>query len=230
MNNQIIKIGHRGAMGDEPENTLRSFQRAIEMGVDMVELDVHLCKSGELVVIHDESVDRTTNGKGLVSEKTLAELKTLETGKGQSIPTLEEIFNFTNGRVAINIELKGPSTAIPVADFIDKYVSSGWGKNLFLVSSFSTDELRKFREKDEKSRIGIIFDKKLPDLFVFTEKLNAYSIHPGIRLTSSGFVQEAHDRGLKVFAWPVNNKKDVDRLVKIGVDGIFSNFPDKLTV
>lgn len=224
----LIKIGHRGAMGYEPENTLSSFQKAIELGADMVELDVHLCKSGELVVIHDDTVDRTTNGRGLVVDMTLAELKLLDAGKRQTIPVLEKVLDLVDKRVGINIELKGIGTAIPVAELINKYVSNGWDRNLFLISSFSIDELREFREKDGKSRIGIVFDNKLPNPFTFTEKFNAYSIHPSIRLTSPDLIQEAHDRGLKVFVWTANSLADIRRLIKVGADGAFSNFPDRL--
>lgn len=226
----FLKIGHRGAMGHEPENTLLSFRRAIETGVDMVELDVHVCKSGELVVIHDEKVDRTTGGKGLVSEKTLAELKTLKTGKGQSIPTLEEIFNFTNGRVAVDIELKGEGTAKPVADTILQYSNKGWDSNLFLVSSFDWEELKKFRQHNSSARVGVLFEKKHDDLFDFAASVAAYSIHVPLREFSMDLMREAKERGLKVFVWTVNDKKDIEQLVKMEVDGIFSNFPDRLTV
>jgi len=224
----MIKIGHRGAMGYEPENTLISFQKAIELGADMIELDIHLCKSGELVVIHDEKVDRTTNGRGFVRDKTLAELKQLDAGKWQAIPTLEEVLGEVNKRVSVNIELKGAGTAVPVAMIIDKYVSNGWGRNLFLISSFSIGELECSREKNRESRIGIVFDKKSRDLFNLTDKFSAYSIHPSIKLTNPDLIEEAHKRGLKVFVWTANSSADIRRLIKIGVDGIFSNFPDRL--
>ncbi len=225
----MIKIGHRGAAGYEPENTLSSFQKAIELGADMVELDVRLCKSGELVVIHDEKVDRTTNGRGLVADMTLAELKKLDAGNGQTIPTLEEVLGRVNKGVSVNIELKGTGTAVPVARIIDKYVSSDWNRDLFLVSSFNIGELEYFREKDGKSRVGIVFDKKSGDLFGLVDKLSAYSIHPSIKLTTPDLIEEAHKRGLKVFVWTANSPADIRRLIKMGVDGIFSNFPDRLT-
>ncbi|OGN03826.1 MAG: hypothetical protein A2655_01015 [Candidatus Yanofskybacteria bacterium RIFCSPHIGHO2_01_FULL_43_42] len=228
LGNKFLKIGHRGAMGYEPENTLGSFQTAIKLGVDMIELDVHLCKSGELVVIHNEKVDRTTNGKGFIADMTLAELKKLDAGRGQLIPTLEEVLDEVNRRVSVNIELKGIGTAMPVAGLIDKYVSGGWDRNLFLVSSFNVSELKDFREKDGKSRIGIIFDKKSGDLFGLVDKLGAYSIHPNTKLVTPDLIEEAHKKGLRVFVWTVNFPDDIRRLIKIGVDGIFSDFPDRL--
>ena len=94
----MIIIGHRGAMGYEPENTLRSFQKALDLGVDMIEFDVHLCKSGELVVFHDEKVNRTTNGQGYIAQKSLEKLKELDAGQGEKIPTLEEVLDLVKGK------------------------------------------------------------------------------------------------------------------------------------
>ena len=132
-----LKIGHRGAPGYEPENTLRSFEKAISMGVDMVELDVHKCKSGELVVIHDKKVNRTTNKKGFVKNKNLQQLKTLDAGKKEKIPTLKEVLDFINKRVKINIELKGPKTTEAVLKLIEEYINKKKSKySQFIISSF----------------------------------------------------------------------------------------------
>lgn len=215
-------------MGYEPESTLASFQKAIELGADMVELDVHLCKSGELVVIHDESVGRTTNGKGLVSQMILAELKKLDAGKGETIPTLEEVFDFVNRRVGINIELKGQNTAKPAADLIQRYKTKGWNENLFLVSSFDREELREFRRHDPNTKIGVLFKRRSNDLFDFATEIGAYSIHISLKEFSLDFLDEARQRGFKVFVWTVNSPKDIRRFVELGVDGIFSDFPDRL--
>jgi len=103
----FLKIGHRGAMGYEPENTLRSFKKALDLKVDMIELDVYVCKSDELIVIHDDKVDRTTNGQGYVVNKTFEELRTLDAGKNEKIPTLSEVLNLVNRKAKLNIELKG---------------------------------------------------------------------------------------------------------------------------
>ena len=159
----IIKVGHRGAMGYEPENTLRSFKKALELGVDMIEFDVYVCKSGELVVIHDDTLERTTNGKGLVIEKTLAELKELDAGKEEKIPTLEEIMDLADKKVKINIELKGDNTAKPVLNMIEKYVDEkGWKYDDFLVSSFNHGELKNFKELNPKIKTGILVEEKNP--------------------------------------------------------------------
>ena len=119
---KILKIGHRGADGYKPENTLISFQKAIDLNVDGIELDVHLSLDGELMVIHDETIDRTTNGKGYVNKMTLQELKGFRINNNQEIPKLKEVFDLVNHQCFINIELKGIGTAKPVVDLIEEYV------------------------------------------------------------------------------------------------------------
>ncbi|MBI3274332.1 MAG: glycerophosphodiester phosphodiesterase, partial [Candidatus Colwellbacteria bacterium] len=210
-----MKIGHRGAMACEPENTLASFQKAIEMGADMIELDVHLCKTGELAVIHNESVDRTTNGKGLVTEKTLAELKTLNAGKGQAIPTLGEVFDLVDKRVGINIELKGKGTSEPTAEIIRRYKNKEWDGGLFVVSSFDREELKNFRKCDSNTRIGVLFEKVSTDLFDFAKSISAYSIHVPRKKFSVELMQEAKGLGFKVFVWTVDSPEEIEKLKNI---------------
>src|SRR3989344_9380836 len=123
----MLKIGHRGACGYAPENTLKSFQRAIDLGVDAIELDVQLCKSGELIVMHDNTVDRTTDGSGFIKKLKLKDLKKLDAGEGERIPTLEEVLNLVDRRVKVNIELKGPKTAKPALKLIDEYIKKKGG-------------------------------------------------------------------------------------------------------
>ncbi|HOS41511.1 MAG TPA: glycerophosphodiester phosphodiesterase family protein, partial [Spirochaetota bacterium] len=138
----FLVIGHRGACGYEPENTLRSFEKAIALGAHMVELDVHRCRTGELVVIHDNRLERTTNGSGYVAEKTLDELRALDAGGGERIPLLREVVERVGVRAAINIELKGAGTAGPVSELIERTVGSGgYDTSHFLVSSFDHREL-----------------------------------------------------------------------------------------
>ena len=225
----IIKVGHRGAMGYEPENTLRSFKKALELGVDMIEFDVYVCKSGELVVIHDDTLERTTNGKGLVIEKTLAELKELDAGKEEKIPTLEEIMDLADKKVKINIELKGDNTAKPVLNMIEKYVDEkGWKYDDFLVSSFNHNELKKFKELNPKIKTGILFEE-IPDNFMdFTEKADAYSINIPIKYATHEFVKNAHSHGLKVYVWSANEAEEMQKAKSLNVDYICSNFPDKI--
>lgn len=226
---KLIKIGHRGAAGYEPENTLVSFKKAIELGVDMVELDVHLCRSGELVVIHDDTLERTTNGVGYIANKTLPELKQLDAGNGQHVPTVNEILSFIDKRVMVNLELKGEKTTLPTVELVSIYTEEkGWNNDLFLVSSFDHRKLKYFRMFDPFTRVGLLFDKLQDNLFELAKSLRCYSINPSVKLTTGGLVNEAHTRGLKVFVWTVNPPEDIQRLIRMGVDGIFSDFPDRL--
>lgn len=228
----ILKIGHRGAMGYEPENTLRSFRKAVELNVDMVELDVHVCKTGELVVIHDDKLDRTTNGKGDVSETSFRELRKLNAGKGEKIPSLQEVLDLINKKVNINIELKGKGTAIPVFEIIETYVKEkAWSYDDFFVSSFNHYELKKFSKLNPKVKIGALIDKMPVNLAKLAENLNvffAYSINPPVEVINQKFVDDAHKRGLKVFVWTVNGAEDIERMKQLNVDGIFSDFPDRI--
>lgn len=226
----MIKIGHRGACGYEPENTLKSFQKALGFKVDMIELDVQTCKTGELVVIHDAKVNRTTNGKGYVKDLTLSELKSLEAGLGEKIPTLEEVLDLIDKRVRVNIELKGVGAAKPVVKLIKQYVKkNGWTADHFLISSFNHQKLLEFHKLLPAVKIGVLF-KKIPNDFTEFSRLNlkAFSVNLSLDYINQKFVNTAQQKGLKVFVYTVNEYNDIERMKNLGVDGIFSNFPDRL--
>jgi len=225
----FLKIGHRGAMGYEPENTIASFRRALELKVDAVELDVYCCKTGELVVIHDDKVGRTTDGKGYVVEKTFAELRSLDAGKGEKIPTLEEVLDSVDKKAVVNIELKGPNTAKPVSGVIGKYIrEKGWLADLFWVSSFNHYELRIFKELFTEIKIGALITGIPLDCAEFGKKLTVQSVNLCIKFITKDFVDDAHQKGMKVFVWTVNDPDDIKKMRALEVDGIFSNFPDRL--
>lgn len=221
---EFICIGHRGACGYEPENTLRSFEKAINMGCPWIELDVYSV-ANELLVIHDDSLERTTNGKGEVMDSTLAYLRGLDAGDGQQIPTLNEVVELVDKRCAINIELKGPDTAAPVSAYLGSLCENGWHEDHFLFSSFNHAELAK---ADVRFRRGALFHKHVPDYFQRTTRLQAYSINLSIKLVEQNLVDEAHDHGLKVFVYTVNKVKDIQQMVKMGVDGVFCDYPDRV--
>jgi len=225
----FIKIGHRGACGYEPENTLRSFRKALELGADMVELDVYVCKTGELVIIHDDKVDRITDGTGYVIEKTFDELRKLDAGKGEKIPTLEEVLDLINKKVSVNIELKGPHTAKSVADVIKKYITQNkWSYQNFLVSSFNHRELAEFNKIMPQINIGVLYIGIPFDSAKSAKTLGAYSINLSQEFITQELVDDAHKRDLKVFVYTVNDYDDIKKMLSLGVDGIFSDFPDRL--
>ncbi|MDD5342518.1 MAG: glycerophosphodiester phosphodiesterase family protein [Patescibacteria group bacterium] len=225
----IIRIGHRGACGYEPENTLRSFRKAIELGVEMTEFDVYVCATGELVVIHDDKVDRTTNGTGYVFKKTFSELRQLDAGQGEKIPTLEEVLDVINRKAKVNIELKGVGTAKPVAETIIRYQKEkGWLIDDFLVSSFNHHELKAFHDLLPEIPIGALITGIPLNYAEFAEKLGAQFVNVSMEFVTREFVDDAHQRGLKIAVFTVNEPDDFELIKAMGVDGVFSNFPDRI--
>jgi len=221
----MLKIGHRGAKAYEPENTLLSFKKALELGVNAIELDVRRTKDGKIVVIHDAKVDRTTNGKGLVSELTLKEIKKLSTEKGEKIPTLEEALDFLDKKVKILIELKETGLEEDVLSLINK---EGLKNNVIIVS-FLEEALRKVKEIDDEVEIGLIYVKH-KDPIKSALELKANYILPIYRFTYAIDVQKAHENGLKVIVWTINKQEEVIEYAKKGVDGIASDRPDILSI
>jgi glycerophosphoryl diester phosphodiesterase len=223
----MLCIGHRGAMGHAPENTLLSMEKALELGVPWIELDVYEVE-GRLIVIHDDTLERTTNGAGYVPDQTFEYLRSLDAGKGQKIPTLDEVFDLVQQRAGINIELKGPDTAEPVALFIDKHRLRGWTDEEILVSSFHHRELRKIKGLDNQIRIGLLISK-IPDKYAaLAEEMGAFSVHVSLKHIKRAFVQDAHRRGLKVYVYTVNQPDDIERMRSLGVDGVFTNYPERV--
>jgi glycerophosphoryl diester phosphodiesterase len=219
----MMKIGHRGARAYEPENTLSSYKKALELGVDAVELDVRRTKDGEIIVIHDAEVDRTTNGKGLVSQLTLREIKQFNTEKDQRIPTLEEALDFLDKKVKVLIELKETGFEEKMLKTIRK---KGLEKNVIIVS-FLEDALRKVRELNDIVETGLIYAKHKNPIKTASD-LKANYLLPLYRFTHTADVQKAHQNGLKVIVWTINKPEEVAEYVKKGVDGITSDRPDIL--
>ena len=223
---KLICFAHRGASGHEPENTLSAVEKAISLGTDWIEVDVYAVK-GELIVIHDERLERTTNGAGYVRDKSLADLRSLNAGKGQRIPTLREVLDSVNRRAGINVELKGPKTARLAVILIEEYVRERqWNYEQFIVSSFNRRQLIKVKKLNPHIRIGILIDLPRRHYAIFARRYDAYSVHVQIDLARARFVARAHERGLKVFVYTVNSSEDIDRLQALGVDGIFTDFPE----
>jgi glycerophosphoryl diester phosphodiesterase len=220
-------IGHRGACGYEPENTLISFKKALDLGVDAIELDVYALKSGELVVIHDDTVDRTTNGKGYVMEHSFESLRKLDAGKGEKIPTLQEVLDVIDRRVIVNIELKGGETSSLVAGVIDQYKLKGWSDEHFIVSSFNHVELAAFSAIKPTIRTGALICGIPIDLAAFASKVNAYAANLSSEFITAELVGDAKARGLKVFVYTVNDEREIRKMIDLKVDGIFTNYPDR---
>ena len=223
LNNEFRIIAHRGAIEHEPENTILSFQKAIDLGAKLVEFDVRLSLDNELVIMHDKTVDRTTNGTGVVGEMTLQQLKELNAGKGQKIPTFEEVLDFMKGKVKPVIELKEADTVEPVLNLLNKYKLMD---EAFIVS-FKKSILKEIRSFDKNIKTCLI--KILPINIVRDSKecgANAVAINN--YLANRFFINTAHRNGLFIFAWTENNSDRCKRLARIGLDGVVTNKPDLL--
>ena len=220
----MLRIGHRGAKAYAPENTLTSFKKAIEIGVDAIELDVRETKDNKLVVIHDADIKRTTNGKGLVAELSLKEIKGFSAEGGEKIPTLEEALDFLDKKVKLLIELKELGVEEKVLSAIHERRLE---KNV-IITSFLEDALRKVRELDKEVETGLIYAKHSNPVKAALE-LKANYLVALYRFTHTANVQKAHENGLKVIVWTINTPEEVQAFVKKGIDGIASDKPDILT-
>jgi glycerophosphoryl diester phosphodiesterase len=219
----MIRIGHRGARAYEPENTLRSFKKALEIGVDAIEFDVRKTRDNQLIVIHDADVKRTTNGKGLVADLTLKEIQGISTEKGEKIPDLEEALDFLDNKAKILIELKEPG-------YEEKVLSTLHSKKLeknVIIISFLEEALAKIRELNKEIEIGLIYTKHKNPIKSALE-LKAQYLLPLYRFTHTANVQKAHENGLKVIVWTINTADEAAEYARKGVDGIATDKPDIL--
>ena len=219
----FIKIAHRGASAYEPENTLRSFERAIELKADMIEFDVRYSLDRHLVVMHDEKVDRTTDSTGLVSLKTLSELKELDAGKGESIPTVNEVIELGYGRTKFVIELKENGVEQEVVDIVNHYDLLD---DAFVVS-FKPHRLKMIKQLEPKLRAGLILFASLNPVGA-AKNCGADVVAPFRWFVSRGLVEQARRNGLYTFTWTVDEAPKAYDLKDIGISGIVTNKPDIL--
>jgi glycerophosphoryl diester phosphodiesterase len=225
----MLKIGHRGAKGYEPENTLIAFQKAIDLGCDAIELDVYLSLDGEIMVIHDEKIDRTTNGKGFVNQINVSELKTFLIDDKHEIPTLNEVFELANHNIFINIELKSYETTEKVVELIEKYVQEkNRNYNDFIISSFDWNALQQVRFLNDDILIGVLTSTDLDLAFTFAKFIKAKTINPYFHLLNEENVAKMQEKGFEIHTWTVNEIEDIEKMKSLGVDGIISDFPDRI--
>ncbi len=223
----VLVIGHRGAAAHAPENTLASFRKALELGADMIELDVHLSSDGELVVIHDDTLERTTDGSGPVSSRTLAELRELDAGGGETVPALKEVIELVGGRCGVDIELKGPGTAGPTAELLRRSVDEGLSvSSSILVTSFDPVELLEFAPLIPEIRRGILVEG-VPEGVVEVGKILAVrTIGLDHRFMTEEVVRECVGGGFEVHAWTVNELERARALIGWGVGAIITDRPE----
>tara|TARA_R110002012_G_scaffold312248_1_gene522731 strand:+ start:315166 stop:315858 length:693 start_codon:yes stop_codon:yes gene_type:complete len=222
-------FGHRGAKGYLAENTLESIEKALSFQVDGIEIDVHLCASGELVVFHDFTLDRMTNGTGEVGKQTLEVLKKLIVNGGFQIPTLEEVLNFIDKKCILNIELKGKNTAIKTAEILDHYVKKhGWNYADFIVSSFQHTELENTFQINKNIPLAVLTKASVSEAIDVAKTIQAKIIHPNFALLTVDNVKLAQSQGYEVNTWTVNDADTISRMKQYGVNGIISDVPDKI--
>jgi glycerophosphoryl diester phosphodiesterase len=219
----MLRIGHRGARAYAPENTLASFRKAIEIGVDAVELDARKTKDCQIVVIHDADIKRTTNGKGLASELTLAQIKSFSSEGGEKIPTLQEALDFLDKKVNVFIELKEEGLEEQVLAAVHERGLEG----SVVIVSFLEDALREVRSLDKNIATGLIYAKHANPVKAALA-LKANYLLALYRFTHTANVKKAHDNGLKIVVWTINNPAEIEIYAKKGVDGIASYKPDML--
>jgi glycerophosphoryl diester phosphodiesterase len=228
-------IAHRGASGHTPENTLAAFERAVQLGAGFIETDLHLTRDAQFVAIHDATLERTTNGRGAVRDFTLAELRRLDAGMwfdreymGQRIPTLDEVLEFARKN--------------DVIFYLEVKYDAAWGMHHSLVAalqkaenaartiviSFDQTTLAALRRVDASVMMGLLADEPGPDYVKDALELGARQMCPQVSLITPDLVQRAHGADLQVATWTVNDAEAMRRVIAAGVDGIMTNFPDRL--
>lgn len=225
----LLVIGHRGAMGYHTENTLGSIQKALDLHVDMIELDVYRILTGELVVFHDDDLMRLAGVDRKIEELTIEELSTMELIGGGRIPLLHEVIDLVSKKARLNIELKGRNTAAPVFNLLKEYIENEKNEDSdFLISSFRWDELQKMRILHPKIPIGILSANDPLDMLEIAKRLRAVSIHPYFELLDEETMLALKEERYQIYTWTVNEIEDINRMIAFGVNGIISNYPDRI--
>lgn len=231
-----LVIAHRGCKGEAPENTLASFQLGLDQHCDAIELDIHLSKDGVPVVIHDETVDRTTNGTGAVEDMTVEQLQALDAGSwfdkkyaGEQIPTLEQVFELVPSSIMINVEIKGISggrTIVELLKLLDRYDRY----ESVVVSSFNHKCLLELKEQEERVSIGLLYSADLIDHTCLVQQFGApvYSLHPQADLIGPADIMKVQEKGLKVYPYTINREEHLELAIYFGVDGIITDYPGRL--
>ncbi|QYJ79286.1 glycerophosphodiester phosphodiesterase [Shewanella acanthi] len=222
----MLIFAHRGASGYVAENTLAAMAKALELGAKAIELDVHNVE-GELVVFHDRRLDSKSSGQGLIHLVNREYLSSIHV-KGHAIPTLWQVLELIAGRCIVNIELKGINTVEPLLTLYPKAINElRFTSEQLLISSFNHPYLREVKQALPNALVAPLLASIPLDGAAVVSELNAYSINLDISFINQALVNDAHQRGAKVFVYTVDNEDDIYALKQMGVDGVFSNFPDK---
>ena len=232
---KTLILAHRGASGYAPENTMEAFELAVKMGADGLEFDVHFTADGEVVICHDEKIDRTSNGQGLVTDYTLSELKSFDFGyhfngekrKGVKIPTLDEVYELVSPLdMIVNVEIKSNDPEIIKA--CDIIAARHGMKEKLIYSSFNHFQIQRMKEYDPNSFIAPLYKIDMLNPWNYCLDIGAKAVHPKyIQIKRiKDYVKNCHDRGIRVHTYTVNTKEDMVFFLNEGVDGIVTNYPD----
>lgn len=233
----FLGIAHRGASGRAPENTHAAFAAALALGAEAIELDVQLSADGELVVIHDETLDRTTDGQGPVGDRSAAELMRLDAGswfgaefRGERIPRLADVLTQLRDRVTLNVEIKSARDLGVIEPKLAALVAAERATEWVVFSSFHAQGVRNMRAAAPWARLGVLCDQDpLPGGLELAIEIGAELLSPGRRWVDGRVVAAAHARGLAVWVWTVNEPGEIRRLIALGVDAIFSDYPERFS-
>jgi glycerophosphoryl diester phosphodiesterase len=224
---EFMCVAHRGAMGHEPENTLLAVKKALDLKAKWIEIDVHYVDR-HLIVVHDETLCHSRHGTIHINEQTFDYLRTLDMGKGQKIPTLEEVLDLIDQRANINIELKGDKTAAPVCEVVKRYIDSKqWKNEHFLLSSFKYQELEHARRLMPEINIGLLIDDLNASFFDVADRIGATFLNIGLNIVNPDIIRDAHGKGIKVLVFTVNSAENIRRVREMGADGVFTDFPER---
>ena len=235
---RTLNIAHRGASSTAPENTIAAFDQALEIGADGIEFDIHLSKDNVPVVIHDEEIDRTTTGSGLVKNFTLAELKKYDAGSwfapeysGQEIPTLDEIFTrYADSDLLLNLELKNEITPCPgIEEAVVQYIEQHNLQDRVLISSFNHDSLVECRRLNPAIRTGMIYILDIKEPWLYARSLGCYSVHPLFYyLQTPEILSGFKEHNLPLYPWTVNDPEQMEVFAAAGIEAIITDYPQEL--
>ncbi|MDA1190350.1 MAG: glycerophosphodiester phosphodiesterase family protein [Candidatus Poribacteria bacterium] len=220
----VYVVGHRGAASVLPENTLKGFRYAIEIGCDYTECDIHLTKDNKLVVMHDTTVDRTTNGSGPIADKTFAEMRALDAGDGEQVPTLDEVLATTQGKIILLCEMKGPGVEEQAMDAVRSRNMQGE----VIFTSFVEDRIAKVKRTDEAFQTGAILPDPSDDDVQRAHDLGVTAVGVQYRNMRLRTIEKAHALGLQIRAWNPDELALQLAMIGLGVDGVSTNRPDML--
>lgn len=225
-------IGHRGARGHVAENTLPSIQKAIDLRVDAIEIDIFRCASGELVVFHDKTLEKLTDADGYIEQYTLDSLRLVNVLGGYQIPTLREVLDLIDGQVRLNIELKGSQTALLTHEVLQEYLDvpdTNWSAEKLFISSFDWDELRAFRQHNQEIPIAILTEDDPLDALPVAQELGAFAINPDYKTLNASNVAKIYAAGLALYPWTVNAPEAIQQMKALRVSGIITDYPERVT-